>query len=95
MHIIKSRKQLKTNHNFTIVIEKEDDMYVSLCPELDIASQGYSIEEAKANLKEAIELYYEFASENERFSIEQGINDIKNGFIISHDKVKNYYEKWL
>ncbi|WP_016951843.1 type II toxin-antitoxin system HicB family antitoxin [Anabaena sp. PCC 7108] len=47
---------------FTVIIEKEDNGYVSLCPELDIASQGDSIEEAKDNLKEAIELFLELAS---------------------------------
>jgi len=50
---------------FTAVIEKEDDMYVALCPEIDVASQGYTIEEAKENLKEAVELFFEFASESE------------------------------
>jgi len=51
--------------NFTVILEKEDDGYVSFCPELDIASQGYSIEEAKANVKEAVELFFETASESE------------------------------
>ncbi|MDQ1266824.1 MAG: hypothetical protein QG635_1977 [Bacteroidota bacterium] len=50
---------------FTALIEKEDNMYVSLCPELDIASQGYTVEEAKGNLKEAVELFFEYATENE------------------------------
>jgi predicted RNase H-like HicB family nuclease len=50
---------------FTAIIEKEDDMYVSLCPELDVASQGYTVEEAKDNLKEAVELFLECASESE------------------------------
>lgn len=50
---------------FTAVIEKEGDGYVSLCPELDIASQGNSIEEASANLKEAVELFFETASATE------------------------------
>ena len=50
---------------FTVILEKEDNGYVSLCPELDIASQGDSIEEAKDNLKEAIELFLEFASPSE------------------------------
>lgn len=40
-------------------------MYVALCPELDIASQGATVEEAKLNLKEAIELFLEEASEEE------------------------------
>jgi predicted RNase H-like HicB family nuclease len=50
---------------FTAIIEKEGDGYVSLCPELDIASQGNSIEEASANLKEAVELFFETASATE------------------------------
>jgi predicted RNase H-like HicB family nuclease len=49
----------------TVIIHKEDDIYVSLCPELDIASQGLNIEEAKDNLKEAVELFFECASAEE------------------------------
>ena len=41
------------------IISKEEGEYVALCPELDIASQGNSIEDALANLKEAVELYLE------------------------------------
>jgi len=52
-------------HQFTAVIEKDEDMYVSLCPELDIASQGSSVEEARNNLQEAIELFFETASKEE------------------------------
>ena len=51
--------------NFTAIIEKENDEYVSLCPELDIASQGNTVEEAKHNLQEAIELFLEHASKDE------------------------------
>ena len=47
---------------FTAIIEKEDDGYVALCPELDVASQGSSIEEARQNLREALELFLENAS---------------------------------
>lgn len=50
---------------FTALIERENDGYVSLCPELDIASQGDTVEEAKANLTEAIELFLETADEAE------------------------------
>lgn len=46
-------------------IYAEDDGYVSLCPELDIASQGDSVEEAKANLIEALALFFETASKEE------------------------------
>ncbi len=42
---------------FTATIHKEDDLYVALCPEAGTASQGYTVEEAIANLKEATELY--------------------------------------
>lgn len=50
---------------FTAVIEREDDMFVALCPELDIASQGVTVEEARRNLVEAIELFFESASPEE------------------------------
>lgn len=50
---------------FTAVIEKEGNGYVSLCPELDIASQGNTVEEASANLKEAVQLFLETASTTE------------------------------
>ena len=47
------------------IIEREDDGFVSLCPELDIASQGSTIEEARANLIEALTLFFETASPSE------------------------------
>ena len=56
---------MKRIQNFTAIIEKEDEMYVAHCPELDVASQGHSIEEAKNNLQEAIELFLGHASESE------------------------------
>ena len=49
----------------TAIIERENDGYVSLCPELDIASQGNTIEEARENLREALELFFETASPEE------------------------------
>ena len=49
----------------TAIIEREGDGYVSLCPELDIASQGDTIEKARNNLQEAVELFFETASPNE------------------------------
>jgi predicted RNase H-like HicB family nuclease len=49
----------------TAIIEREGNGYVSLCPELDIASQGASIDEARANLQEAMELFFETASKEE------------------------------
>jgi predicted RNase H-like HicB family nuclease len=56
---------MRNKRNFTAIIKKEDNMYVSLCPELDISSQGKSVEEARENLKEAIELFLESASPSE------------------------------
>ena len=50
----------------TVIIEREDDGYVSFCPELDIASQGNSIAEARDNIQEALELFFECASPEEK-----------------------------
>ena len=49
----------------TSIIEREADGFIALCPELDIASQGPSIEEARANLIEALTLFFETADEAE------------------------------
>jgi predicted RNase H-like HicB family nuclease len=49
----------------TATIWREDDGYVALCSEPDIASQGDSIEEARNNLKEAVELFFETAHPNQ------------------------------
>ncbi len=57
--------KLKMLKYFTAIIEKEDDGYVALCPQVDVASQGNTIEEAKGNLKEALELFFKTASEKE------------------------------
>jgi len=53
---------MKHKRDFTALIEKEGDGYVALCPELDIASQGDTVEKAKSNLQEALELFFEHAS---------------------------------
>jgi len=58
--------------HLTAIIEKEGDGYVALCPELDIASQGDTVAEARANLKEALELFFETASAEE---IESRLHD--------------------
>ncbi len=52
-------------HRLTAFIEREGDGYVSLCPELDLASQGRTIEEARRNLIEALELFFETADPSE------------------------------
>lgn len=50
---------------FTVIIERDGEGYVSLCPEVDVASQGATIVEARDNLREALELFFETASPNE------------------------------
>jgi predicted RNase H-like HicB family nuclease len=57
---------------YTAISEREGDLYVALCPELDVASQGPSVEEATANLKEAVELFLEFADPREIAEREHG-----------------------
>lgn len=49
----------------TVTIWREEDGYVSLCPELDIASQGDTVEEARTNLQEAVDLFFETADASE------------------------------
>jgi len=49
----------------TAIIEREEGGFVAFCPELDIASQGNTIESARDNLREALELFFETASPEE------------------------------
>ena len=52
--------------NFTAIIERGNgDWYVVLCPEVDVASQGATVSEAKENLREALDLFFECASPEE------------------------------
>jgi predicted RNase H-like HicB family nuclease len=53
------------SRQFTAIIEREDDGFVALCPELAVASQGATIEEARRNLQEAVELFLETADPSE------------------------------
>ena len=72
---------MKTNRQFTAIIEREGEGYVSLCPELDIASQGDTVEQARNNLTEALELFFEPASESE---IKERLHrEIKTGTLMS------------
>jgi len=59
------RQGVSMKRQLTAIIEREGDGYVALCPELDIASQGDNIEQARENLKEALELFFEAASPEE------------------------------
>jgi predicted RNase H-like HicB family nuclease len=54
-----------TTRHMTAIIEREGDGYVALCPELDIASQGDTVESARRNLIEALELFFESADRSE------------------------------
>lgn len=56
---------MRTPQRLTAIIEREDNGFVALCPEFDIASQGASIEEARANLIEALALFFETADPSE------------------------------
>jgi len=56
---------MQSQQRMTAIIEREDDGFIALCPELDIASQGSTIEEARANLVEALTLFFETASSSE------------------------------
>jgi len=74
---------MKRIQRVTAVIEREGDGYVALCPELDIASQGETIEEARANLKEALDLFMETASPDEiaeRFHSEVYVTGLEVAF---------------
>ena len=53
------------NYPFTAIIERERDGFVALCPELDVASQGNSVDQARSNLREAVELFLECAAPEE------------------------------
>ena len=56
---------MKTRHELTALVEREEDGYVALCPEFDVASQGDTVEEARANLAEAVALFSETADPSE------------------------------
>ena len=66
---------------FTIIIKKGEKQFVALCPELDVVSQGYTIEEAIKNLKEACELYIE------EIGVPEGINT--DDILVTSFEVKN------
>ena len=67
--------------DFTAIIRKGEKQFVALCPELDVVSQGYTVEESLKNLKEAAELYIE------EMGIPEGTS--KNDTIIANFEVKH------
>ena len=56
---------MKPAQRLTAIIEREDNGFVALCPEFDIASEGATIEEARTNLIEALTLFFQTASLSE------------------------------
>jgi len=56
---------MSDKRQLTAIIEREGDGYVALCAELDVASQGGTVEEARANLVEALTLFFETADPSE------------------------------
>jgi predicted RNase H-like HicB family nuclease len=57
--------RMEQKKHFTAIIEREGDDYLALCPEIDVASQGDTVEDASRNLTEAIELFLEVADPSE------------------------------
>jgi predicted RNase H-like HicB family nuclease len=55
----------KSKLSFTAVIQRSEKYFVALCPELDVVSQGKTVEEARSNIAEAVELFLETASPSE------------------------------
>lgn len=53
------------SRQLTAIVEREGDGYVALCPEVDVASQGATVTEARKNLEEALTLFFEAASADE------------------------------
>ncbi len=53
------------NRRLTAIVERDGDGYVALCPEVDVASQGDSVTQARSNLEEALTLFFETASPEE------------------------------
>lgn len=53
------------NRQLTAIVEREGSSYVALCPEVDVASQGQTVSEARDNLAEALALFFETASDDE------------------------------
>jgi predicted RNase H-like HicB family nuclease len=56
---------LQLTQTLTAILIRENDGFVALCPEVDVASQGATVEAAKLNLREAVELFCECASKSE------------------------------
>jgi len=64
-HAALRSKGREMSRRLTAIIQREESGFVALCPELDVASQGNTIESARENLREALELFFECASPDE------------------------------
>ena len=53
------------NRQLTAIVEREGDGYMALCPEVDVASQGSTVAEARDNLEEGLTLFFDAASAEE------------------------------
>lgn len=62
---VRGKYAQRYRQQLTAMVTREGDGFVSLCPELDVVSQGDTAEEARANLEEALELFVEVADESE------------------------------
>ena len=60
-----ARGRYGMSRRLTAIMEREGDGYVALCPEVDVASQGDTVAEARENLQEALTLFFETASADE------------------------------
>jgi predicted RNase H-like HicB family nuclease len=61
MRPLRYNRSMSMLRSLTAVIERDGDGYVAICPEFDIASQGNTVEEARSNLTEALNLFFETA----------------------------------
>ncbi len=68
--------------DLTAIIKKGEKQYVAVCPEIDVVSQGYTIEEAIKNLKEAVEIYLEEFGAPEEIGTKE--------LFVTHFEIKDY-----
>lgn len=57
---------MSSNLTLTAAVHQEEDWYVAQCLEIDVASQGQTVEESLANLREAVSLYLDEIEDPER-----------------------------
>lgn len=60
-----SAMKVPMSRHLTAIVERDGDGYVALCPQVDVASQGLTVDEAQENLAEALALFFETASVGE------------------------------